>query len=185
MTAISHRHSRTHDFIRHCIVTAALLCLASPAWAQDAGERKTLRLGEGARPGAARIADVAWLAGEWVGEGLGGTLDESWTAPQGGVMLGMFRLLRDGKPVFYELLTLSEHEGSVVLRLKHFNPDLTGWEEKDKFITFQLVKVTDRAIHFSGLSFLRNDDGSVTAYLALRDKDGVVREETLQYRRKK
>lgn len=36
-----------------------------------------------------------------------------WSAPVGGTMVGHFRLVRDGKPVFYELLTLIEVEGSV------------------------------------------------------------------------
>jgi len=28
------------------------------------------------------------------------------------------------------MLTLIEVEGSVEMRLKHMNPDMTGWEEK-------------------------------------------------------
>jgi hypothetical protein len=56
-------------------------------------------------------------------------------------MVGHFRLVKDGKPVFYELLTLLEVEGSVEMRLKHFNADMTGWEEKADYLTFKLTKI--------------------------------------------
>jgi hypothetical protein len=38
-------------------------------------------------------------------------------------MMGMFRLVKDGKVVFYEFLTLVEHEGSLLLKLKHDRAD--------------------------------------------------------------
>ncbi|RYY34034.1 MAG: hypothetical protein EOP59_16885, partial [Sphingomonadales bacterium] len=66
---------------------AVLLAMATPAVAQDA-----------------TIADAAWLAGRWVGEGLGGQVEESWSPAMGGQMAGHFTLVQDGKPVFYELM---------------------------------------------------------------------------------
>lgn len=144
----------------------------------------TLRLAAGMPPAAARIADLGWLAGTWTGEGLGGQIDEVWSQPSGGAMVGYFRLVRDGKPVFYEILTLREVEGSVEMRLKHVNPDMTGWEEKNDFVTFKLVKLDDTAAYFSGLTFRRISADLIEGYLALRQND-VVREERLVYRRVK
>jgi hypothetical protein len=47
-------------------------------------------------------------------------------------MVGPYRGLKtDGSPVFNELLLLREEKGSLMVRLKHFDPDLIGWEEKD------------------------------------------------------
>jgi len=40
---------------------------------------------------AATVADLAWLAGDWVSEADGRWTEESWTAPRGGVMLGHSR----------------------------------------------------------------------------------------------
>jgi hypothetical protein len=146
----------------------------------------TLRLADGAPRPAAAISDVAWLAGSWTGEGLGGTVDEAWSAPAGGAMVGYFRLVKDGKPVFYEIMTLLEHEGSVELRLKHVNADMTGWEEKNDFVTFRLVKAGPEAIYFNGLTFRRVNDDLIESYLALRDRaTNVVREEKFTYRRVK
>ena len=146
----------------------------------------TLRLAEGALRRAAKVADLAWLAGTWTGEGLGGTIEETWSRPDGGAMVGYFRLVKDGKPVFYEILTLLEVEGSVELRLKHVNPDMTGWEEKADFVTFKLVKHDDSGAWFSGLTFKRTGPDTMTGYLALRNRTtGVVSEETFTYRRVK
>lgn len=97
--------------------------------------------------------------------------------------MGMYRLVKAGKPVFYELLTLVEEKGSLVLRLKHFNADLTGWEEKDKTIDFPLVSTGDGAMHFEGMSFHPRGKDNLTVFLAIHGKDGSVREETFSYRR--
>jgi hypothetical protein len=146
----------------------------------------TLRFEEGMTRPAAAIADMAWLAGTWEGEGLGGTVDEIWTAPAGGAMAGFFRLVRDGKPVFYELLTILEHEGSLEMRLKHANPDMTGWEEKNNFVTFKLVKLDETGAYFGGFTLKRVGPDTLEGYLALRDRaSGAQREEKFTFRRLK
>ena len=128
----------------------------------------TIRLADGAARPAAAVADLAWLSGAWTGEGLGGTVDEAWSAPAGGAMVGHFRLVKDGKPVFYEILTILEHEGSVEIRLKHVNADMTGWEEKNAFTTFRLARIEPGAAWFNGLTFKRVGDDRMEIYLALR-----------------
>ena len=146
----------------------------------------TVRLAEGAARPAAKIADVAWLTGVWAGEGLGGSVDEVWSAPAAGAMVGHVRSVRDGKAIFYEIMTIIEHEGSLEMRLKHVNPDMTGWEEKANFVTFKLAKLEPGAIYFNGLTFRKVNDDLVEGYLALRDRaSGAVREEKFIYRRVK
>ncbi|HEX2445685.1 MAG TPA: DUF6265 family protein, partial [Vicinamibacterales bacterium] len=105
-----------------------------PGYAQEKLTERTFRLKAGEKSPPAAIADMAWLAGRWVGEALGGASEEIWSEPRAGAMMGMYRLVRDGKPIFYELLTIVEENGTLMLRLKHFNADLTGWEEKLKTI---------------------------------------------------
>lgn len=159
-----------------------LMMIVVLAGAQAAAPN-VLRLEEGATRPAATIADMAWLAGTWEGEGLGGTFDEVWTSPAGGAMAGFFRLVRDGKPVFYELLTVLEHEGSLEMRLKHANPDMTGWEEKNAFVTFKLVKLDETGAYFSGFTLKRLGPDTLEGYLALRGRDGASREEKFTFRR--
>lgn len=168
------------------VLALSMFAAAGPA-AQAAGSTaNTLTLAEGAPRPAATIADLAWLAGRWAGEGLGGALDEVWSEPAGGAMVGYFRLVAKGKPVLYEIMTLLEHEGSVELRLKHVNPDMTGWEEQNGYVTFKLVKQDATGAYFEGLSFRRVSDDEMVGYIALRNRtDGTVREEKLVYRRLK
>jgi hypothetical protein len=165
------------------VVVLFMACFSAVAvFAQERLTEHTLKLAPGREAGAATIDDMAWLEGRWVGEGLGGFVEEIWSPPRSGVMIGMFRLLRDGDPVFYEILTLVEEEGSLLLRLKHFHPDLRGWEEKDQTVDFRFVTKQDGRIRFSGLTF-RPEGDELTMFLAIRRKDGTFREETLRFRR--
>jgi len=140
------------------------------------------RLGDRPSP-PATLASMSWLQGHWTGEGLGGLSEETWSPANGGVMMGMYRLLKEGKPVFYEFLMLVEENGTIAMKLKHFNPDFTGWEEKTAHVTFKLVAVEDRAVYFDGLSFFRDTDDTLRIYLLLKDKEGHVREELFKMRR--
>jgi hypothetical protein len=162
--------------------TVLALALALGLWAQEPSH--TRQLGDQPSPPAA-LADIAWRQGAWIGEGLGGVSEEVWSPARGGVMMGMYRLLKDGKPVFYEFLMLVEENGTLAMKLKHFNPDFMGWEEKAGFVTFKLVAVEPRAAHFDGLSFFREGDDALNIYLLLKDKEGKVREELFRMRRER
>jgi hypothetical protein len=134
-------------------------------------------------PPGARIADVAWMAGRWTGEGLGGTLEETWAPPTAGMMVGHFQLVRAGRPVFYELMQLYETPAGVDLRVKHVNPDFTAWEEKADFVRFAFQSATAAELRFNGLAFSRQGDNAMTAVLRLRYGADDVRDEILRYRR--
>lgn len=75
---------------------------------------------------AATIADAAWIAGRWVGAGLGGQIEETWAPAAGGQMVGHFQLVKDGKPALYELMMLDAAPTGLRLRVKHFNADFTA-----------------------------------------------------------
>ena len=169
------------------ILVTLLPANAYPQTASDQGTTpNTLRLKEGDPRMPAKVSDLAWLSGRWTGDGLGGRVDEVWSEPDAGSMVGYFRLVKDGKPVFYEIMTLLEAEGSVEMRLKHVNPDMTGWEEKNAFVTFKLVKHDATGAYFSGLTFKRVGPDQIDGYLALRNRtDNTVREEKFTYRRVK
>ncbi len=155
---------------RTLLVIAALAAL--PAAAQVESSPNTLRLEEGAASPAAKISDVAWLAGYWRGEGLGGECEEIWSQATGDRMHGIFTLAREGKVVFTEAMLLVEEEGSLVLKVKHFTPEFVGWEEKDKFVSFPLVRLGEREAYFNGLTLRREDEDSLSIYLVLVNKDG-------------
>jgi len=91
------------------------------------------------QPIPASIGDMGWLTGRWLGTHKTDVIEEQWSAPAGGAMMGMFRALADGTPRFYELITLDADGAGIVCRFKHFDRDMSGWEEKDAPLTLDLV----------------------------------------------
>lgn len=102
----------------------------------------------------ATLEQVDWLVGQWAGEGIrGAPAMESWLPPIGATMVGTFvQETPDGAIMFTEHLYIMQEESSLVLRLKHFNADLTGWEEKGDMLTFRLVAIEDCAAYFNALT---------------------------------
>lgn len=160
---------------------AMALALAVPAAGQTLLTENTLALDEGAARPAATLDDVSLLIGHWRGEFLGGTAEEVWLPPAGGAMVGTFRLIEQDEIAFYELMILLEEEGSVTLKLKHFNADLTGWEEKADTVDFPLVKAEADAVFFDGLTFRRGPEGTLQGFLAMGPEDGEKTEATFVY----
>lgn len=127
------------------------------------------------------VDDLDFMVGRWTGQAFGGDVEECWNPVMGGQMLGTFRLVNEDGPVFSEHMLLTEVEGAVVLRLKHFNPDLTGWEEKDGFVDFELLSVEDQTAWFDGLTIIRRG-AQLTLHLAMQSQEGA-REETFRLQR--
>ena len=123
-------------FLRPLVLGFAVLVSSAAAQTQN-----TLTLADGETGQSATIDDVAFITGHWQGDGLGGFNEEVWGEPLGGSMVGLFRHLQSHQPSFSEIMQIAEENGSLTLRLKHFNPDLTGWETQDEMETFPLVRV--------------------------------------------
>jgi Domain of unknown function (DUF6265) len=129
---------------------------------------------------AADLSATSWVAGHWRGKAFGGITEEVWTSPLGGSMMGSFKLVVDGKVNFYELITLSEVEGTLILKLKHFNANLTGWEEKDETVEFKLVKVTPNKVFFDHFTFEKISNDEINMYVVV-DNDGEKTEVKFNY----
>ena len=145
------------------LVPALLMLCALPAAAQE-----TRQAEGGATPPPAQIEDLHWLVGHWEGEGIGGNPStESWLAPFGNAMIGTFvQSDGDDSVMFTEHMQILERDDSLVLLIKHFNPDLTGWEEKDDVVAFPLVALEDCAAFFAGLTM--RCAGSTGLFIAVR-----------------
>lgn len=133
-------------------------------------------------PANAPLADAAWLAGRWVGEGLGGECEETWAPAAGGQMVGHFRLVTAGKPVFYEIMLLDRVEAGLRLRVKHFHANFHGWEEKDGWHSFEPGVVDGDALRFPGL-VLRKFGEDRAEFVVTIENGGKANDEVLQLRR--
>jgi len=84
-----------------------------------------------AEPSAAKLDSAAWLVGRWQSSASEQvTCEEHWSAPAGGAMVGMFRLLSNQRPGLYELLLLEEEADGVWMRLRHFSPQMVAREQE-------------------------------------------------------
>ena len=135
---------------------------------------------------AARLSDLAWLEGTWVGEGVAGAPAlEVWSPAAGNAMPGHFRQLKpDGSVMFYELATLVEREGSLVYRVKHFNADLSGRESQAEVREFPLTAVGSDSWTFADLTYRRDGPDRLTATVVTADEKGGRSVLTFRYRRK-
>ena len=93
-------------------------------------------------PIRATIEDLAWLPGRWTGSHGVDWIEERWSDPAGGAMLGAFRAVTGGHPRFYELLALDSEGNGLVFRFRHFDHDLVGWEERTEPLVWDLVALT-------------------------------------------
>lgn len=125
---------------------------------------------------AANLEDVAWIAGHWSGEAMGGTFEETWNPPMGGSMMGMFKFVQNDAVGFYEILTIVPRDKSLLLRLKHFDASLKGWEEKDKSVEFPLVEITENEVRFDGLVFKRISQNEMSISVTIREGEAEPRE---------
>ncbi|MEP1095434.1 MAG: DUF6265 family protein [Cyclobacteriaceae bacterium] len=120
------------------------------------------------------IKDLSWLEGRWVGDGFGGTTEEIWSpASADGKMMGVFRHHNaKGELVFYEFLVLDE----TGVRFKHFSPDLTGWETKDKFVTFEMIDFSKEKFEVEALLYQRKSDDVLQITAQFENQDGPFTE---------
>ena len=171
------------------IAAVALLMPPTQSRAGEAPARTELtRVAEpGAPRPAARLGELDWLVGTWEGEGIGGSpAMESWARPIGGAMPGIF-VQTDGKggTMFSEYMQIAPDGESLVVRLKHFNADLTGWEEKARTVNFPLVTRSQNALYFNGLTYERQGRNRLLAAVRMRKADGSHNELVFRFRRKR
>ncbi len=65
-------------------------------------------------PAEAGIDDLDWLAGAWAGTRGTSSIEERWSPPRGGAMLGVSRTVKSGKMSAFEFLRIVERDGGLV-----------------------------------------------------------------------
>jgi hypothetical protein len=99
-------------------------------------------------PVNASVNDLAFLSGHWLGTtSSGNAVETMWTAPSGDNALGAIRMMKAGKATMYEILVAEQTGAGVSFRVKHFNPGLTGREEKDVSDHYTVIELgRDRVV---------------------------------------
>jgi hypothetical protein len=150
------------------LLTGLLFCTAT-GFAQE-----VLQFTESESAGKGRISELAWLTGNWKGTGLGGECDELWMPAGDNSMQGVFRFYEKGKLQFTEYMNIIQEDSSLSLKLKHFSDSLIPWEEKEKWVTFKLIKIENQTAYFNGLTYHRKKNKLVIKlYLHHKEKSWI------------
>ena len=134
-------------------------------------------------PPAAALSELAWLAGEWLGHGITGPARETYSTPMGGAIAGHFAQARGDGILFYEFITITQRGRTLVYALKHFNADLTGWEERDEVNIFPLIAREGDTWFFDGLTIRRTGPDTMVGAVLAQASDGRRQEFVFRYRR--
>lgn len=162
------------------MVTGLLLFMTTAAVAQE-----TRTAPEDYQSPPATIEQMSWLVGQWSGSSIGGAAAmESWLPPTGDTMVGTFvQEAAEGGIYFTEHMYLVEEEGTLILRLKHFNADLTGWEEKDDMLTFRLIAVEECAAYFRSLTLRCDGEDGLLAAVRMKSDGEEISELIFRFTR--
>jgi hypothetical protein len=128
----------------------------------------------------ASIVDLAWIIGVWNGTMSDeGQIQEVWSMPEGGTLMGMFQWLKNGQPYLFEFMLIEPRGEGVALILRHINPGSIAWEDKDAPLVMNLVQLSDKEAVFerqaetytSWVGYRRASETQLTSY-AESLKDG-------------
>lgn len=159
---------------------AVTLALATPAAAQN-----TRSLDGGVSPPAS-IDQLSWLVGSWAGTGMGAEVAETYSAAFGGRITGHFTMA-DGKGGirFTEIVDYVPVGQSLAFRVRHFNPDMSGWEDQTgKPVVFPLVAIEKDRWFFDGMTIERTGPDTLTTWVRISEK-GVEKEVPFQLVRRR
>lgn len=141
-------------------------------------------------PSRAVLSDLSWMTGRWIDDSRGDLSEEIWSPPSGDSMMGMWRYMSGGQTKIFELLTISVEAGGMVLRLRHFDPELVAREDKGTPVELSLIAWTPGEAVFEGpavgspgnvrLTYRNPSEDTLTSTL---EKDG--RKQEFQFRRAK
>jgi predicted enzyme related to lactoylglutathione lyase len=96
------------------IVTYPGLVKLLPFQDRDGNTLQLFESLQSAPPAHAGLEAVAFLAGSWVRQDGDNREEEHWTAPAGGLMVGMARMVKGGKATFFESLRIEKTARGIV-----------------------------------------------------------------------
>jgi len=91
---------------------------------------------------SARVTQVAWLAGCWEQASGSRLIEEQWTRPRGGLMLGIGRTVRGDSLVEYEQTRIFERGGRLV-----YGANPSGQAPAE----FESIELSDSSVTFENL----------------------------------
>ncbi len=98
-------------------------------------------------------------------------------------MGGYARGYDDKGLMFNEIITLSQLDDGLVFTVKHFSPELHGWESQNKPILRRLLKREDKVWYFDTVTYVQIDEDNYMIYILLPNDKGEARIVTIPHTR--
>lgn len=89
-------------------LTLSFFLFLQSTTAQEKYTQHTFTAGKNYKPCTCKIEQLTWMTGSWQGADDDTISEEQWARPIAGIMMGMYRMIVKGKPLFYELM-MSTH----------------------------------------------------------------------------
>lgn len=98
---------------------------------------------------AATIDQLAWMTGNYAGALGPNTLEENWIAAEAGSIAAMVRMTGPTGTSMFEMITIEEVDGSLVLHLQQFDP---GFQPRTpEPMKMELAMIMDNHVHFNNV----------------------------------
>lgn len=94
----------------------------------------------------AKIGDLAWMTGNWAGMLGPNQLEENWIMGEGGSIAAMVRMTGNGATSMFEMITIEEVEGSLVLHIQQWDPGMVSRTEGPQ--KMELAAIGDNSVKF-------------------------------------
>ncbi len=99
---------------------------------------------------AATIDQLSWMTGNWAGQLGPNQLEENWIATEGASIAAMVRMTGNGATSMFEMITIEEVDGSLVLHIQQWDP---GFQPRtDAPQKMELEEITANSVKFRAVS---------------------------------
>ncbi len=99
---------------------------------------------------AATVADLAWMTGNWAGNLGPNQLEENWIMGEAGSIAAMVRMTGNDATSMFEMITIEEVEGSLVLHIQQWDPGMVARTDGPQ--EMELVEISENSVKFKATS---------------------------------
>ena len=99
---------------------------------------------------AASIEQLDWMTGNWAGNLGPNQLEENWIASEGNSLMAAVRMTGNDATSMFEMITIEEAEGSLVLHIQQWDPGFVPRTESA--MKMELTEITGNSVSFVNVS---------------------------------
>ncbi|MEX0962761.1 MAG: DUF6265 family protein [Pseudohongiellaceae bacterium] len=98
----------------------------------------------------ASISDLSWMTGNWAGNLGPNQLEENWIMGEAGSIAAMVRMTGNGEKSMFEMITIEEVDGSLVLHIQQWDPGMVARTDGPQ--EMELEEITANSVKFKATS---------------------------------